>query len=568
VEIHSVSSGMLSKQSTFCSKQFKVVPEKVNDDVERFGRCLGKIVRVYYLSNKSVKVYLHERLRGHGSLRCLSLVIVDTSSAITEAMVVVSLPTLRPLHSPGSIYVSNTTRDDPPNPGESDLLRTLRALVQPPDQEHRVFTNASTNSEGENELYWHANTVVWSVGGVQKRRWHFEDERQGVTAACFAWLEGSKMSPDSPRPSSRRLPTIKVPPKLVRSGQSSPSAFGPFTHLSYTNPLSGVSSPADEMHPNHMRVICIFLRDIGHIYSLDGLEFTLNIPFTIHRVWEILPVGILLQAALTDADETEVRSRGMPMMPSLYSLTSPFDELRAIVFASEIIGGFQCAKPGRPLPGPHPRINRDTSPIPLVKWHDKILYVSPNSMVNPTSPDRILVTLNPRGMTLKIFRYVYVKRNDRPGPLRQNASPKKYPFEPGVESMTSAENKEKRIHDLIDSIDFPENTAGKAPNTELNDLLRASESHLEAPTRRRSSHSRNDLSMTLDRMAIGGTGADEFGTVKETGRAKVKPIPTDGPTTYANNRKIKGEIFVEKIWECPVEAPEYESITVFSCIWH
>ncbi|KAF8335694.1 uncharacterized protein EI90DRAFT_2969281 [Cantharellus anzutake] len=402
-------------------------------------------------------------------------------------------------------------------------------LVEPQSVEQRLLSNSFGPCEGEHELYWYSNVVIWSVAGVQKRRWAFADHHQTVTGVCFAWLDGSKLEQYRAPPSSSHRPA-SLSLKAARVAKQA-GTFSPFTHLDVISSLNSRSNRST-CPTSHIRVICIFLRDIGYFYSMDGLEFTINLPFTVKRVSELLPVGVLLHAALNVSDEKESRKRGSPMMPLLYSITSPFDEPRPIIFASEIIGGMSCAPPGRSPSDDLPRI-----------------VYSPDLTPSLNGTTILIATLDAEAVSLRLFRYVYIKRNDRPSPLPRLSS--KNARRPG--SLASS------VGVVSPSLD-PVATFGSAANrnltAEFEQLMRAS-GDSETEKTRRSSLPRAGPDTMLDRLAIGGTGVDELrqsGTPDHIGLPTMDEVASGSPIPgrYPDNKRVNAEFFVEKLWELRV----------------
>lgn len=446
------------------------------------------------------------------------------------------------LPSPGSTFATGTGIKRSPVKAERDLLERLRSLIEPQSAEQCVLSNPSGPYEGEHELYWYADTVVWSIGGVQQRRWTFFDD-QSIAGACFAWLDSSKLGQyHASLTSFRRSASLS---SKVSNVAKQTKTFGPFTHLGVVSSLQP-ASPQPAKDAPHTRVICIFLHDIGHFYSMDGLEFTINLPFTVKRVWEVLPVGVLLQAALSASDESECRRRGTPMMPLLYSITSPFDEPRAIVFASQICGGMGCTSLGLPLPEDHPHIVRSADPIPPIKWNDQVIYVSPDNHLNPAGPDSLIVTLDSSARLLKLFRYVYVRRNDLPGPLRC-PNPKnnlRSGFSLPHESGATVEPEAESSHNGIGFAAVER----KNRSVEFEELMKTSSESLGP----RGPPPRSEPSILLDRLAIGGKNADEIRQTELTDTPAPLTVASSSSILYPDNRRIKGEIFLENLWEIPV----------------
>ena len=107
----------------------------------------------------------------------------------------VSLPVYNAPSSAGSRYFrrKKLEKGKGKESQESDLLKSIRAAFQGSGNEpHPTFRSTISpsvdDSTAEDELAWDEHTVIWSVGGVMKQKWCFNEEGQPIQYACFGWL--------------------------------------------------------------------------------------------------------------------------------------------------------------------------------------------------------------------------------------------------------------------------------------------------------------------------------------------------------------------------------------------
>lgn len=108
------------------------------------------------------------------------------------------LPIVLPVYlspiSSGARYFKRKRRRADCNSEPSELLKSIRAALQgsgkEPNPPFRTVLSAAADDlgNGEDELAWDEDTVVWSMGGLLKKKWCFAEEGQHVQYACFGWL--------------------------------------------------------------------------------------------------------------------------------------------------------------------------------------------------------------------------------------------------------------------------------------------------------------------------------------------------------------------------------------------
>lgn len=224
-----------------------------------------------------------------------------------------------------------------------------------------------------------------------------------------------------------------------------------------------------EAKPSRTFTICIFLRDIGHIYTTDGTEFTVNLPLSVQRIWPMQPVGLIIQSLPPISDSALF---GLPssLPPTTFSLVSPYDELRPVIVL-----------PLTP-PSSSQKANETLQP------DERIIYISPTFVSTNRPNPNLLATVSPSRGALVIYRYSE-QGFDEEGADGVAEESKPNPTAAGVSSsgpvQTSASTR----------------TSGRLAG------------------KRRVSQSRNELSVTMDRMVIDSSGME---TITEgSGRSAV-----------------------------------------------
>ena len=64
-----------------------------------------------------------------------------------------------------------------------------------------------------------------------------------------------------------------------------------------------------EIEPeSRVRATFVFLRSVGWIYLLNGIEYTFSLPFIVRRAWPLYPHGVIIQRVLapTEVEEAEL----------------------------------------------------------------------------------------------------------------------------------------------------------------------------------------------------------------------------------------------------------------------
>jgi len=412
-------------------------------------------------------------------------------------------------------------------PKDTPLLRAVKTALRGSDTEDVSTIQAATFFTGKSlkgpELTWNAYDAVLSYEGVMVKRWSFNREGEAIQWACLASLEqfhsnlSATTAVNYARADDSPAPTTKT--------TIGPPTFGPFR--SHTQTTKKPETP-----PESVPGVFIFFRSTGNIYLLNGINYVFSVPFIVRRAWPASPHGVLIQRVLEPSEIIEAEQSGDDVLPTLFSLTSPLTEANVVGLASGILG------PTNDTPATL-KNHEDTSTKPLVSIPatEMAVWVSHSSII---SDCRIVVTVNVEKRLLSIWRYVYIKARDTPTSIRvKDGKPSsKRRSMSGVGSRrTSAlfDDRRERTHpmspsarsrepiltpDLFDLGDMPglSSFPGLAPSISTTTTLASlvsggSSSQRQVPMAkgRRNSLSRNDLSMTMDRMALSGRMDPEGG---------------------------------------------------------
>ncbi|KAH8112116.1 hypothetical protein DFH11DRAFT_1788437 [Phellopilus nigrolimitatus] len=407
---------------------------------------------------------------------------------------------------------------------ESELLKSIRAALhgsgKDPDPPFRSTTSPAVDGfHGEEDLTWNEYTVVQSLGGVLRQSWDFTEEGQRVQYACSGWLltEGTVHpsghgSGSAARYTSNEEDSLPFAPPSEQKPERDP--FNPFFRARKAR-MKMVEPPT------YARGVFIFLRSFGKVFLTNGLEYTFSLPFIVHRAWPLVPHGVLVERVVVPAELDESNP-----LPSLYSLTNPFQEPRPIGLTEGIKGGYEkmpAEVPAHELDGS--RMSRN------LRAEAQIVWIAPGK-----GTDDIFVTTDSSKKKLFFWRYVYKCPKDIPVACPATSKRRMNRRGPSLSGdrihpqmrMTSHSGKDMvarsdRIREPSPEFeptqapefpDMPPLSAlpGMAPTlsstTTLASLASAGSVNSQWPPSafphgRRSSLTRNDLSSTMDRMKLG-----------------------------------------------------------------
>ena len=420
-----------------------------------------------------------------------------------------------PLHgrptSSAHEYLNRVSRARSTPSGETDLLKSIRIALRGSDTESiSAVQSTSFFYEGEpwreDELTWNAHTVILSSGGVMRKKWDFGEEGQSIQWACIGWLEQNT-------PTSTLLHSSQPHLSVTTSDPAVRPTFGPFAQVQQNSVLALGK-------PTRVASVFVFLRSIGKIFLTNGLEYTFSLPFIVRKAWPLSPHGVMIQRVLEPSEIEEAEVTGDAVLPTIFSVTSPFSEAGTVGLTTGIVGGFYDTTPLL-----KDEDENSTKPLKSVAPTEMVVWTSHRG---PASHYDVLITIDVGQRQLSIWRYAYIKPKDTPVPLGQaNTRTKKRQSLAGIGSHRSSvihHDMERRplspntySHEPSPTQEFPEHPEilplsslpGMAPTlsttTTMASLVAGGQSQISAPTKgRRNSLTRNDLSVTMDRMVLGG----------------------------------------------------------------
>jgi anaphase-promoting complex subunit 1 len=397
----------------------------------------------------------------------------------------------------------------------SDLLKAIRAVLSGTCAEksyrtHHTEARLTTGDTVLEELTWDSERVIISFGGVIHRQWSFAHEGQPVQWACKGWLEMAGTLA-TPRNTSHYTSEIHAGPSQPQSDPTQRPIFGPFKRAEQQR--------TRQVEPeSRARATFVFLRSIGKIYLENGLEYTFNLPFIVRRAWPIFPYGVMIQRQLDDVELQEAEILGDDtLLPTVFTLFSPLSEATVVGIASRIFSGADSSLA-------IPKVDEDD--LKLLRAKEAVVSVIPRSRFEDVD---LVVTVDVEQRRLSLWRYAYIKTKDTPSSAapsqprksRQSTAPphgrrsslgggEREPMptinDHPLEAMTTANPRTRTMPPLsalpgmapsLTASTTMANLAGAPPSVEALDSVLQSHG-------RRDSLGRNDLSVGLDRMALGG----------------------------------------------------------------
>jgi anaphase-promoting complex subunit 1 len=286
-----------------------------------------------------------------------------------------------------------------------------------------------------------------------QKQWNFDGEGQPIQWACVG-LYQLTTPVDSRSSRSAARYTSDNDGRTSSSDDSHKSTFGLFT-------LAQREQEREIERAALCPAVFVFLRSIGKIYLLNGIEYTFSLPFIVRKAWALYPHGVMIQRVLDPTEVEEAELTGDTTLPTIFSVTSPFSEAASVGLTAGILGGSDLV--------PDTLKDEDentTSPLKSVPATETILWVSHRG---PEASDDVLVTVDVEKHQLTIWRYVYIKPKDTPLPLGRSKAHK------------------RNLSRIRASMPAP------LPGSRRQSAMMATESI-----------TRNDLSVTMDRMVLGG----------------------------------------------------------------
>jgi anaphase-promoting complex subunit 1 len=356
---------------------------------------------------------------------------------------------------------------------DSELLKSIRAALRGSGTEpvSAVHSSNFVNGWTEIEITWNVHTVVLSSGGVMQKQWNFDGEGQPIQWACIGLYQLT--TPVDSRSSHR----ADNDGRTSSSDDSHKSTFGLFT-------LAQREQEREIERAALCPAVFVFLRSIGKIFLLNGIELTFSLPFIVRKAWAVYPHGVMIQRGLDPTEVEEAELTGDTTLPTIFSITSPFSEAASVGLTAGILGGSDLVPDTL-----KDEVENTTRPLKSVPATETILWVSHRG---PAASDDVLVTVDVEKHQLTIWRYVYIKPKDTPLPLGRSQAHKRNLSAPGFSDMAPFSS-------------LPGRPPALSTTTTMASLATDPSSQWPAPDAgRRTSLTRNDLSVTMDRMVLGG----------------------------------------------------------------
>ncbi|KZT67155.1 hypothetical protein DAEQUDRAFT_713848 [Daedalea quercina L-15889] len=355
---------------------------------------------------------------------------------------------------------------------------------------------------GEEELSWDTYSVSWTIGGVMRKRWSFREDDQPVQWACIGWFDqpGAIVSASSLRPAHYAYDYHDQTTPIAEP--SDRPTFGPFARAQQDHKR--------EQEPgSRARAIFIFLRSIGRVFLMNGMDYTFHIPFIVRRAWPLSPHGVMMQRQMDPSELEEAKVSGEPALPTIFAFTNPFAEPAPIGLADKILRGFDHVPAALNDDDPY-------KPMITIPAEEQVVFVSQHTT---DTADHIAVTIDAIKKKVTIWRYAFIKPKEIPSrPLRPR--PSKAPNRRSSattrrHTVGSGERAPRVPGDVqpLNTIHIPQPTlANQTPMEAMIGAGAAAADVAWASQPGRGSHQRHeslgrhDLTQTLDRMALGGGG--------------------------------------------------------------
>jgi anaphase-promoting complex subunit 1 len=431
---------------------------------------------------------------------------------------------------------------------ESPLLRAIKNVLRGTDSDSlnsihtaRFFTGDEAK---DYELSWNAQDAVLTYSGVMMKRWCFDHEGESIQCACLGEIE-QVVLPNPKSGHSAANYAMFENTTSVNTGAGRPS-FGPFHRANVER------SRKDGSYYEIVPCIFIFLRSIGKMYLMNGIDYTFSLPFIVRKVWPVSPHGVMMQRVLEPSEVMESESNGEEVLPTIFTLTSPFSEAAAVGHTAGILRALADIPAALKDEEEH-----STKPLRSIPPTEMVVWVSHRSVM---ADAQIVVTVNIKKKLLSIWQYKYIKPKDlafglnppeHPKPSEKAKGKQRQSFSGvGIVSgnrRTSAlfdgtlEGRQRhpaspnsripdppmippQFFDLPDTLPLA-SLPGMPPSLSTTATMASLVSGAKRPgpsqgKGRRNSLSRSDFSSTMDRMVLGGRTEDSAFFPMDHGRMK------------------------------------------------
>jgi anaphase-promoting complex subunit 1 len=318
-------------------------------------------------------------------------------------------------------FLSKVTPTPDSSECESPLLRAIKNVLRGTDSDTLNSIRAArffTGDEAKDyELSWNAQHAVLEYSGVIMKRWCFDHEGESIQSACLGEIEQVVL----PNLKSSHSAANYAMFENTSSVNTEPgrSSFGPFHRANIER------SRKDESYSEIVPCVFIFLRSIGKMYLMNGIDYTFSLPFIVRKAWPVSPHGVMMQRVLEPSEVVESESNGEEVLPTIFTLTSPFSEAAAVGHTAGILR----ALPNLPA-ALKDEEEHSTKPLRSIPPTEMIVWVSHCSVM---ADAQIVVTVNTKKKLLSIWQYKYIKPKDLA-----------FGSNPGEQSKTSEKAKGKQ----------------------------------------------------------------------------------------------------------------------------
>ncbi|EGE78938.1 anaphase-promoting complex subunit 1 [Blastomyces dermatitidis ATCC 18188] len=198
------------------------------------------------------------------------------------------------LHEPVAIPYLVAESKLPANPSDDQFVWKICAV------------DNGTGSLLEEEIIFTNNYVVWSRGGVVKRSFSFDIEKEEIIDALFATFPASSIegestrtfgkSPTAENPSRNGIAAANDDLQNNLTGRKRLQEGGKVASQSGAIPTLAVGDGYVES--NLRRALVVVLKSQAHVFFVNGDSHVVPLPFEVDAVWAT-PRGLLLQRKVT-----------------------------------------------------------------------------------------------------------------------------------------------------------------------------------------------------------------------------------------------------------------------------
>ena len=159
--------------------------------------------------------------------------------------------------------------------------------------------------ETEEELITTEHCVVWSRGGILKRIFRFDIEKEAVTQAVFSNFDFQTLNAETsrrPSPLERKIRSDDdaggLQNKESRGAAPRPRSRAGFVGRAGSNPETPTEVGVHEEPASH-RALVVLLKTQAHVFLISGISHVVHLPFEVDSVFPSFR-GLLLQRKLTE----------------------------------------------------------------------------------------------------------------------------------------------------------------------------------------------------------------------------------------------------------------------------